>query len=182
MILKTERLVLRLWTKEDAESLYLCAKDADVGTPAGWPAHKSVEESLNIINTIFNSPNCFAICKKENNEVIGSIEIKLGDRTDMTERTDECELGFWLGKDFWGNGYMPEAINAILRYCFEELNMSTIWCGYYEGNLKSKRVQDKTGFIFHHTCNDVPVPLLNETRTGHTNYMTKEHWKNLNKI
>ncbi|MBR2861020.1 MAG: GNAT family N-acetyltransferase [Clostridia bacterium] len=180
MILETERLILRPWTDADAESLYFCAKDTDVGTPAGWPAHKSIEESLNIINTVFNSPTCFAICKKEDNVAIGSIEIKSGDRTDMTERSDECELGFWLGKSFWGNGFMPEAVNVILSYCFDSLNMSTVWCGYYDGNHKSKRVQEKVGFIFHHTCNEVPVPLLNEIRIGHTNYITKERWNELN--
>lgn len=56
--------------------------------------------------------------------------------------------------------------------------MTTIWCGYYEGNQKSKRVQEKLGFEYHHTCDAVPVPLLNETRICHTNIMTKEMWEN----
>lgn len=42
---------------------------------------------------------------------------------------------------------------------------------------KSKRVQEKLGFIYHHTCDEVPVPLLNEVRVGHTNVITKEQWK-----
>ena len=70
----------------------------------------------------------------------------------------------------------PEAATELLRRGFEDLNMTTIWCGYYDGNSKSKRVQEKIGFIFHHTCEDVPVPLMNEIRVGHTNYMTKAHW------
>ena len=49
MILTTERLVLRRWTESDAESLYEYAKDPDVGPIAGWPPHKSVEESLEVI-------------------------------------------------------------------------------------------------------------------------------------
>lgn len=48
MILTTERLVLRPWTEADAESLFEYAKDPDVGLIAGWPSHKSVEESLNV--------------------------------------------------------------------------------------------------------------------------------------
>lgn len=94
----------------------------------------------------------------------------------MTDNEDECELGYWLGKPFWGRGYMPEAAKELIRYGFEDLKMSTIWCGYYDGNDKSKRVQEKVGFVYHHTCADVPVPLLNEVRIGHTNIMTKEQW------
>lgn len=54
--------------------------------------------------------------------------------------------------------------------------MTTIWCGYYDGNNKSKRVQEKAGFLYHHTCQEVPVPLMGETRIEHINYMTKEQW------
>ena len=54
MILTTERLVLRPWTETDAESLFEYAKDPDVGPIAGWPPHKSVEESLNVIRNVFS--------------------------------------------------------------------------------------------------------------------------------
>ena len=119
---------------------------------------------------------CYAICEKENNIAIGAIELKLNGHTDMTERDDECELGYWLGKPFWGRGYMPEAARELIRYGFEDLGMTTIWCGYYDGNSKSKRVQEKVGFLYHHTRDEVPVSLMNEVRIGHTNYMTKERW------
>lgn len=182
MHLETERLLLRPWTEADAESLYEYAKDPDVGTPAGWPAHKSVEESLDVIRNVFTGIECYAICEKESGKAIGAIELKLNGHTDMTEREDECELGYWLGKPFWGCGYMPEAAKEILRYGFESLGMTIIWCGYYDGNDKSKRVQEKVGFVYHHTCNEVPVPLMKEVRIGHTNYMTKERWEEMNKV
>ena len=178
MILTTERLVLRRWTESDAESLYEYAKDPDVGPIAGWPPHKNVEESLEVIRNVFNGAECYAICEKGNEKAIGAVELKLNGHTDMTERDDECELGYWLGKPFWGRGYMPEAATELLRHGFEDLGMTTIWCGYYDGNIKSKRVQEKVGFQYHHTCDEVPVPLLGETRIGHTNYMTKEEWLN----
>ena len=176
MILTTERLVLRRWTESDAESLYEYAKDPDVGPIAGWPPHKSVEESLEVIRNVFSGAECYAICEKGSEKAIGAVELKLNGHTDMTERDDECELGYWLGKPFWGRGYMPEAATELLRHGFADLGMTTIWCGYYEGNIKSKRVQEKVGFQYHHTCDEVPVPLLGETRIGHTNYMTKEQW------
>ena len=65
MHLETERLILRPWMEADAESLYEYAKDPDVGTPAGWPAHKSVEESLDVIRNVFTGIECYAICEKE---------------------------------------------------------------------------------------------------------------------
>ncbi len=176
MILYTERLILRSWNVADAEGLYEYAKDAEVGPIAGWPPHQSVEESRNVITNVLAGKECYAICEKENGKTIGSIELKLNGHTDMTERDDECELGYWLGKPFWGKGYMPEAVREIIRHGFEDLGMTTIWCGYYDGNSKSKRVQEKVGFIYHHTCDEVPVPLMNEIRVGHTNYMTKELW------
>lgn len=179
--METERLILRKWTIEDANSLFEYAKDPDVGPIAGWPSHKNIEESISVIENVFNGSQCYAICKKENNVAIGTIELKLKGHTDMTDKDDECELGYWLGKPFWGRGYVPEAARELIRYAFEELEMSVIWCGYYDGNNKSKRVQEKVGFVFHHTCSNVPVPLLNEVRIGHTNILTKEQWQQLYK-
>ena len=177
MRLETQRLILRPWNVADAESLYEYAKDPDIGPAAGWPPHKSITESRQVIQNVFNGPQCYAICEKENNIAIGAIELKLNGHTDMTQRDDECELGYWLGKPYWGKGYVPEAAEALLYYAFEILEMQTVWCGYYDGNRKSQRVQEKLGFVYHHSCDQVEVPLLNEVRIGHTNYMTVKHWQ-----
>lgn len=48
------------------------------------------------------APECYAICEKENNIAIGAVELKLNGYTDMTQRDDECELGYWLGQPFGG--------------------------------------------------------------------------------
>ena len=177
MTLQTERLTLRRWKETDTESLYEYASDPDVGPIAGWPPHKSTEESLEVIRDVFCGAECYAICEKESEKAIGAIELKLNGHTDMTEKDDECELGYWLGKPFWGRGYMPEAAEEMLRHGFEDLGMNIIWCGYYEGKNKSKRVQEKAGFLYHHTCNEVPVPLMNEVRIGHTNHLTRKQWE-----
>ncbi len=179
MIIETDRLILRPWKESDAESLYEYAKDPAIGPIAGWPPHQSVDESLDVIRNVFNGAQCYAICEKENDKAIGAIELKLKGHTDMTDKEDECELGYWIGKPFWGRGYMPEAVRELLRHGFENLGMTTIWCGYYDGNEKSKRVQEKVGFVYHHTCDEVPVPLMNEVRVGHTSIMTKEQWEKL---
>ncbi len=176
MMLETQRLLLRPWTLSDAEDLYTWAKDPDVGPIAGWAPHKNVEESRAIIKNVLNGAECYALCLKATGRAIGCIELRLNGHTDMTEKDNECELGYWLGKPFWGNGYMPEAAREIIRHAFEELSMSVIWCGYYDGNEKSKRVQEKCDFTYYRTTVDVAVPLLGEVRVGHTNILTKEQW------
>lgn len=177
MRLETDRLILRPWTETDAESLYEYAKDPDIGPIAGWPHHQNVSESLSVIRNMLTGTECYAICEKGRNKAIGSIELRLNGHTDMTDKDDECELGYWLGKPFWGRGYIPEAAKELLRHGFETLGMTIVWCGYYDGNNKSKRVQEKLGFVYHHTCEEVKVPLMNEFRVGHTAFMTKERWE-----
>ena len=73
MILETERLILRPWCEDDAEQLYKYASDAEVGPPAGWPPHTSVENSCEIIRTVLSAPETYAVCLKENGKPIGSI-------------------------------------------------------------------------------------------------------------
>ena len=66
MILETERLILRKWTQDDAESLFTYAKNPKVGPIAGWPPHKDIESSKYVIDNIFTGAECYAICEKEN--------------------------------------------------------------------------------------------------------------------
>ena len=174
MILQTKRLILRPWSENDAEELYKYASDPEVGPPAGWPPHTSAQNSSEIIRTVLSAPETYAVCLKENGKPIGSVGLH---RNDLAEKDDEYELGYWIGKPFWGQGLIPEASRELLRYAFEDLGMNRIWCGYYDGNEKSRRVQEKLGFVFHHTTEGLEVKLLNEIRTGHSNLMTKERWQ-----
>ena len=64
MELKTERLILRPWEETDAESLYEYAKDTAVGPVAGWPAHISVSDSLEVIRRVLSAPETYAVCLK----------------------------------------------------------------------------------------------------------------------
>ena len=176
MMLITDRLILRPWQEADAEDLYTYASDPEVGPPAGWPVHTSVENSREIIKNVLSKPETYAVCLKDG-KPIGSVGLHLNGCTDMTSRDDECELGYWIGKPFWGQGLIPEASRELLRYAFEELGMRAVWCGYYEGNEKSRKVQTKLGFVYRYTSHGLSVKLLNEIRTGHTNLMTKERWQ-----
>lgn len=176
MILETKRLILRPWAESDAEALYTYASDPGVGPPAGWPPHTSVENSREIIRAVLAVPETYAVCQKDG-KPIGSVGLKLKGSTDMTDREDECELGYWIGRPFWGQGLIPEAARELLRHGFEDLGMEAIWCGYYEGNEKSRRVQEKLGFQYQYTTEGLEVSLMKEFRTGHTSRMTKQRWK-----
>ena len=179
----TDRLLLRSWTEADAEDLYRYAKDPQVGPAAGWPVHTSVENSREIIKNVLSEPETYAICLKEDGKAIGSIGL-MEPRCETDAKTDATkekalEIGFWLGKPFWGSGYVPEAVRCLQKYAFESLGCSALWCGYYDGNEKSKRTQEKCGFVFHHTEKEVYCPLVGETRTEHFNCLTRAQWEKM---
>ena len=176
-VLMTQRLILRRWNQKDAEDLYRYACDPDVGPIAGWPPHKNPDESRAVIRDVLNGREAYAICLKEDRKAIGAIELKLNGHTDLTDRDDECEMGYWLGKPFWGRGIVPEAVTEMLRRAFEDIGMQKVWVGYYEGNSKSKRVQEKCRFRFQRKSEGVDVPLMQEKRTGYVSSLTRDQWQ-----
>ena len=177
MILETGRLILRRWEEADAEELYQYAKDPAVGPIAGWPPHTSVENSRAIIRDVLTAPETYAVVLKETGKPVGSIGIMFGKNGNAPMGEQEAEIGYWIGVPYWGQGLIPEAVRELLRRCFEDLNCTAVWCGYYDGNLKSKRVQEKCGFRYHHTEKDKLCELMGDIRTEHFTYLTKENWE-----
>jgi len=177
MILYTERLILRPWEDSDAESLYEYARDDRVGPIAGWPVHTSVENSREIIRTVLSVPETYAVCLKEDNKAIGSVGLKTGKKSILDLPDAEGEIGYWIGVPFWGQGLIPEAVREIIRHAFEDLGFETLWCGYFDGNEKSRHAQGKCGFTYHHTDKDVYLTLTNDIRTAHVTRLTKEEWE-----
>ena len=173
MNLQTQRLIIRPWSVDDAEELYKYAKDPQVGPIAGWPVHTSVENSREIIQTTLSDKEIYAIVLKESGLPIGSIGLYHGG---LAKEPDELELGYWIGVPYWGQGLVTEASREMLRHAFEDLELNKVWCAYYEGNTKSKRVQEKLGFVFQMRMDNVRVSSLNEIRVGYVNLITKERW------
>ena len=173
MILETTRLILRPWNESDAEECYKYAKDPRVGPVTGWPVHTSVEESRQIIKDVLMTPEQYAIVLKETMLPIGAIGLK---RNDLASKDDEMEIGFWIGVPYWGKGLVPEAARELLRHGFEDLKLERIWCGYFDGNKKSKRVQEKLGFKYQKTIDNHYIKLINEEKTEHVNLLTKEEY------
>lgn len=174
--LKTKRLILRGWKESDAPTLYKYAKNPNVGPITGWPVHKSVEDSLNIIKNVLSVSNTYAVVLKDTMEAIGSIGLMIGTQSNLALSQEEGEIGYWIGEPHWGNGYIPEAVQKVMQYGFEVLHLNKIWCGYYDGNIKSKRVQEKCGFT-HVKDMEYHNKLLDQTFLLHVQCITYEEWK-----
>ena len=176
MTFETERLILRPWMESDAADLYEYAKDPRVGPAAGWPVHTSVENSRDIIRNVLSAPETYAVVLKETGHAVGSAGLKIGEFSDLDIPDTQAEFGYWLGVPYWGQGLIPEAVNESMRYGFEDLGLECIWCAYYDGNEKSKRVQDKCGFAYQYTKENIYVSLIDEYKTEHVTLITKQNW------
>ena len=144
MRIETDRLVLRPWREDDAAALFKYASDPQVGPPAGWLPHESEAYSLNILRELLIDDHTWAITIKPSDEPAGSIGISPGG---LEAQNGELEIGYWIGRPFWGKGYVPEAVRAVLSLYFS-LGAERIWCKHYRGNDKSRRVIEKCGFRF----------------------------------
>lgn len=178
-IFETERLFLRPWEDSDAESLYEYAKDERIGSAAGFPPHQSVEDSMRVIRSVLSEPETYAVCLKSDNRAIGSIGLMLGNAGNLTMPDTEGEIGYWIGVPFWGQGLIPEAVRALIRYGFEELHLERLWCGYFDGNEKSRRVQEKCGFLYHHTNADIYWKQIDRTLNEHVTCLEKQRYAEL---
>jgi len=176
MILKTDRLVLRPWRQSDAESLYELAKNPNIGPITGWPVHTSMENSRQIIRDVLSADETYAVTRKDHDVAIGSVGLLIGDKSNLGIAANEAEIGYWIGEPYWGQGLIPEAVRELMRHAFDDLGISTLWCGYFDGNEKSRRAQEKCGFRFHHTETEKEWPLIHAVKTQHITRMTRQTW------
>ncbi len=86
------------------------------------------------------------------------------------------EIGYALSAAWWGRGLMPEAMEAVLRWGFEDLQMARIWCGHYAGNWRSRRVIRKCGFRYAFSFTEY-VALMRENRQTYQYIETREDWR-----
>ena len=150
MTFETERLILRPWNIDDTDRLYDLAKDPHVGPPCGWSPHENRKECQDVLEDILINDYTFAVVWKETGEVIGNIALMPYCESRFPENENQGEIGFWMGYPYWGNGYMTEACRRIVSYGLDELQLEKLWCAHNQDNIGSKRVQEKSGFVFHH--------------------------------
>ena len=145
--METERILLRPWLESDAEALFKYASDPEVGPRAGWPPHKSVEESLEIIRTVFGTETMWAVELKETSEAIGCVGYLPASASNLKIENDQCEVGYWIAKPYWGKGICTEAMRLVVDYCFHVKGFTVLWGDYFPENPASGRVMEKCGFV-----------------------------------
>ena len=92
---------------------------------------------------------------------------------ELLKGDSECELGFWIGTKYQRNGYAFEAATEIIRHAFIDLCIKTIWCSYFEGNIKSKQLQEKLGFTFCYSYEKTNVQNPELKHICYVNSLTK---------
>lgn len=145
-ILETERLILRTWTLDDAPKLFEICSNAEVMKYLGTgKPYETIEQAKDFLRWAedYQKENGFcrwAVLLKENQEIIGSCGFA------RPHGTEEIELGYLLGKKFWGRGLATEATRACLQYGFEQLKFNETIAITDLENVASQKVLEKIGF------------------------------------
>lgn len=179
MPISTKRLYLRPFTPDDAPSIYQYAKNPKIGPIAGWPVHTSVANSRQLIEQYLMQATIYAVTLRDNpDEAIGSVGLEIVNKGGgkFFMGANDAEIGYWIGEPFWGQGLIPEAAAAVIKDGFITLGLSNIWCGYYDGNHQSKRVQMKLGFKPELTIDEMYNPILDDIRKEHFTKLKRTEW------
>ena len=146
LTIETQRLILRPWRDSDAKALFKYASDPEVGPRAGWPPHKSEEESLKVIRNVFSEERMWAVELKETSEPIGCVGYLPSSHSNLSIDPDQCEVGYWIARPYWGQGICTEAMRQVVDYCFNVKGFTVLWGDYFPENPASGRVMEKCGF------------------------------------
>ena len=175
--LETKRLILRELSMEDLASFNRYAKKPNIGPMAGWAPHQSVDESRAILHMMIKENEVWGISVKPLPILVGTIGLHV--RNFHNAVLNQKEVGYVIDDVYWGQGYMVEAVEAVLHYAFIELELTKVLCGHAKDNLQSKRVIEKCGFT--HTGMDIR-DHFDGTKIEILMYeMTMTHYKELRK-
>ncbi|WP_408009902.1 GNAT family N-acetyltransferase [Pseudalkalibacillus sp. A8] len=145
--LETKRLILRKVTKEDASDMFAYLSDEEVVKHMGLPPSKTEEDVLDEINwyeSIYKNGSGirWGITVKDFNKVIGSCGF-----LNTVPKHHRAEVGFELCKDYWGQGIASEALKAVVRYGFDQLELERIEALIELTNLPSQKLVERQGFL-----------------------------------
>jgi len=148
--IETDRLLLRAFAENDLDDFFAYASVPGVGEMAGWPHHKSIETSKMILGSFLENKDVFAIYHKVDKKVIGSLGVHKAwtDREEEFKHLKAKNIGYVLSKDYWGQGLVPEAVQAVIRYGFDTMGLDAFSIEHFVENAQSKRVIEKCGFKF----------------------------------
>ena len=143
--LQTERLILRSLTLEDAADVQRLAGDRDVASTVLRIPHPyedgMAEEWIRSCFEAYQNEEAinFAITRKTERNLIGAIGLEL------EQEHERAELGYWIGKSYWNQGYATEAAEAVVAYSFKVLKLNRIYAYRLTRNPASGRVLEKIG-------------------------------------
>ena len=153
--IETKRLLLRPFQENDAEAFFACCQNPNLGNNAGWAPHKTLNESREILHGAFiGQEGIWAVTLKDTQQLIASIGIVPDPKR---ENPQVRMLGYWLDEPYWGKGYMSEAVQAVLNYGFNELQLSLITANCYPHNKRSQQVLKRNGFIYEGTLHQAEL-------------------------
>lgn len=177
--INTERLVLRPIAMTDLNDLNVYASVPGVGEMAGWKHHESMEESKAILQSLVDGKEVLAIVHKADLKMIGTLGLHPVDseEEEAYPHYRMKQIGYVLAKEYWGQGLMPEAVDAVIRYCFDTLKLDGLSCCHFLENSQSRRVIEKCGFHYftqgkfeakrlNQTFDDIHYILLRKEWTG----------------
>ena len=153
--IKGRQVTLRPWSETDAETLYRLASNPEVGPRAGWLPHGSVEESRQIIKTLFSNTTTWAIVWNDTDEVVGAIGYGPSCDCALPAREGEPTVGYWVGRASWGKGFCTEALQLMTDHIRHTTSIASLISGHFADNTASGRVMEKCGFRpTGETCTD----------------------------
>ena len=175
--METTNLLLRPWLDSDGDLLLSYILNPLVGTAAGWLPPGADDDSKQILKRILTRTDTFTIALKTENYPLGSIALMPFGKSKLAKSPREGEIGFWLGQEFWGQGYMSEAIAAMLAYSFTVKKLSKLWFGYFAENTRSKKLSAKFGFQYAYTRPFAYWPALHTVKAEKITELTCEAWQ-----
>lgn len=155
-VIETARLILRPFRIGDASQMYQnWATDGEVTQYLTWPAHESIEVTKTILNLWMESYldhefYQWAVELKETQEVIGSISLM-----NIDNHNEKGEIGYCIGKAWWNQGIMTEALRAILDTSFNQIGFNRIMARHHIDNKASGQVMQKCGLSYEGTLRKV---------------------------
>ena len=147
--IETKRLILRKFIINDDKDMYKnWASNDEVTKFLTWPSHKNIEVSKSVINLWIKEEELeknyqWCIELKENGEAIGSIAA-----VNINEDIEAVEIGYCIGKDYWKQGIVSEALKALIDFFFKEVQVNRIEAKHDTNNPNSGKVMNKCGMKF----------------------------------
>ena len=139
-VLETKRLALRAPRLEDAKTVATLANDRRIAENTARSPHPyKVADAESFISGAGKAGEAAFLITLRDKTVIGACGLVF-----QYEATPE--LGYWLGVDFWGQGYATEALHALIDYAFADLAHEALQAGARVTNPASRRVLEKCGF------------------------------------